>query len=416
MQQLIQRAELLLRQNKAAEAKEVLSQVMTQFPNEPRVLGLMAHAHLQLNQLDQAIELLNQAISFEPDNDYHFYLRAASQISKTRYDEAENDLKEAIRLNPREAEYFGMIATLKINRKDFESGLNYAERGLELDAENLTCLNSRSAALAKLNRREESVSTLEGALKEDPNNPFTHANYGWIELEKGDHRKALKHFQEALKSDPNLQYAQHGMIQALKARYFLYRLFLTYAFWMSNLSGKLQWGVILGFYFGYRLLRSVSRNNPEWTPFLQPILVLLAIVALSTWIINPISNLFLRLNQYGRHLLDEREKMSSNLVALCAITSLFGLGFYLFVDPSIGLALLVFGFAMMIPCGSLFATSSNKYILPGATILLALLGLTSIVTTVSSGEAYNQFSLYFTFGFIGYQFLANFVVIKEDNR
>ena len=81
--------------------------------------------------------------------------------------------------------------------------MELADRSLEIDAENLLGLNTRSTALLKLNKSEESFSTIEGALREDPNNAYTHANYGWGLLEKGSHKKALEHFKESLKHNPN---------------------------------------------------------------------------------------------------------------------------------------------------------------------------------------------------------------------
>ena len=120
----------------------------------------------------------------------------------------------------------------------YEDALNLANEGLERDPENILALNIRSSALIKLDRKEDAFTTIEGALAHDPNNAYTHSNYGWGLLEKGNHKKALQHFREALKHDPTLVQAQAGMAEALKANYVFYRLFLRYAFFMSNLTAK----------------------------------------------------------------------------------------------------------------------------------------------------------------------------------
>ena len=93
-----------------------------------------------------------------------------------------------------------MLANFKLSRKKYEEALEIANEALEIDAENILALNTRSTSLLKLNRKEESFETIEGALREDPNNAYTHANFGWGLLEKGDHKKALEHFREALKN------------------------------------------------------------------------------------------------------------------------------------------------------------------------------------------------------------------------
>src|SRR5690606_13738189 len=130
------------------------------------------------------------------------------------------------------------------------------------------------------------------------------------------------HFKESLKNDPNFDYAQYGMMEALKATNPIYKLFLKYAFWMNNLTSKYQWAVIIGFYIGFRIIRSISENNEALQPFLTPLIIILALVAFSTWVITPIGNFFLRFNAYGKFLLDKDEKMSSNFVAASFLISI----------------------------------------------------------------------------------------------
>ena len=133
-------------------------------------------------------------------------------------------------------------------------------------------------------------------------------------LKKENIKKHSEHFREALKLDPNFTYAQSGMLEALKANNIFYRLFLQYSFWMGNLTAKYQWGVIIGFYIGFRLIRALAASNENLRPYLTPIIILLALIMFSTWIITPVSNLFLRFNKYGKHLLGKQDKISANFV------------------------------------------------------------------------------------------------------
>ena len=167
-----------------------------------------------------------------PDSSHLFYIKSRIAIQQEKLNEAEKSIDQAIELHPYYAEYFALLANIKLGRKQFEAALEKANSALEIDAENLLALNTRSTALNKLNRSEESFETIEGALREDPNNAYTHANYGWGLLEKGNHKKALEHFKEALSHDPNFKYAQSGLLEALKASNPIYRMFLKYSFWM----------------------------------------------------------------------------------------------------------------------------------------------------------------------------------------
>lgn len=415
MQDLITRAHMLLQQNRPDEAAEVLTRLLSDNPNDPEILSLLGQVSLQTNKHAEARRLIERAISITPEDDHLHYLRTHTLVHQDKYDEAEKSIKEAINLNPTVAEYFGMFATIKLDRKKYEDGLELANRGLELDAENVLSVNARGRALLKLNRKEESFDTLEGALRNDPNNAYTHASFGWSELEKGDHKKALKHFRESLKNDPSFSYAQAGMIQALKAKFFLYRWFLSYTFWMSNMTARYQWAVILGFYFGFRFLRSIANNNPDLAPILNPVLILLTIVALSTWIATPISNLFLRLNVYGKHLLSDKEKLSSNLVGMCVLISLAGVISLGFVEQNLSLVIIFYGLGMMIPCSVLFQATKQKYVFPIYAAAMAVVGMLGIFETFQTGELYGQYAVFFLLGFIAFQWMANYFLIKEDN-
>ncbi len=414
--QLIQRAELLIQQLKFVEAEKVLADLLTQDPTDIRVLALLSEVKLQQDKTDEAETLINSAIGLSPDIGYLYYLKSRIAINRQKYDDAEKELQEAISLEPQDADFYALLASIKLMRKNYQGALDTANSALEHDPENISALNTRSTALLKLDRHEESHQTIEGALREDPNNANTHANYGWNLLEKGDHKKALTHFSEALKNSPNNEYAQMGMAEALKARYFVYRLFLKYSFWISNLTAKYQWGVIIGFYFGFRVLRFVSNTNPVLEPYLRPLILALTLIAFSTWVITPIGNLFLRFNKYGKHLLSKKEILSSNFVALSALVFLAGTAAYLITQEDQWLPVAVFGFTMMIPLSVMFAATKYKYVMPVYAASLALIGSLAIYRAFTSTDIYSNAATIYIVGIVAYQWIANFMIIKESNR
>lgn len=408
------KVDILIQQNKFDEAERLLSDLLAQDSNNVYMLSLLAEIKLQQDNYPQANRIINNAIGLSPDTAYLFFIKSRIDLQQENLKNAEKYINEAIRLDPYEADYFALLANIHIIRKQFKEGLETANRALEIDAQNILAINMRSTALNKLNRSEEAFATIEGALREDPNNPYTHSNYGWGLLEKGDHKKALEHFKEALSQDPNYTYAQSGMQEALKASNPVYRMFLKYAFFMSNITGKYQWGVIIGFYLGFRFLGRLARNNEGLQPFLYPVLIVLALIAFSTWVITPISNLFLRFNKYGNYLLDKNEKRSSNLVAISFMVFIVGLLLFIILKDVGMLAIAIYGFAMMIPFGSMFSPAKNNT-LQIYTIALGLIGLISIGITLTSGEFWNVLTPLFVLGFVGFQWIANFILIGEDN-
>lgn len=409
--QNIQYAVLLLQQQKHKEAEKILSGLLANNPDDVDVLMLMSQVKIVQHKFDQAHELIGSAIARDPGNSHLYYTRARIYISQDQYDKAEYDLSQAINIDPYDADYFALLSLLKIDRKEFAEALMLADKALELDAENINALNARSTALLKLDRKEESFSTIEGALREDPTNARTHANYGWGLLEKSEHKKALHHFSEALRNDPNNTNARAGMSEALKARYVLYRWFLKYSFWIGNLQAKYQWGVIIGFYIATRLIAGIGKANPALQPIVLPVTILLGVIAFSTWIITPISNLFLRLNKYGKHLLDKEEIRSSNFVGLSLLTALAGGILYFVLNDTTYLSLVIFGVTMMIPLSSAFGTARRKTLLAGYTIFLVLAGVAGIFIAFNSGEIFNAAFIIYLIAVYIYQWVANFASI-----
>lgn len=413
---ILSRIGILLRQEKYKEAERFLKDLLSREPNNVDYLAMLAEVQLQQKNVDSASSLIDNAIGLSPGSSHLFYIKSRIAIQQNKFDEAESNVEQAIKLEPADADYYAVWASIKLSRKQFEAALELADKALAIDAENVLGLNIRSTALLKLGRKDQSFETIQGALREDPNNAYTHANYGWGLLEKGDHKKALEHFKEALKNDPNFEYAQAGMIEALKATNPIYRLYLKYAFWMSNLTAKYQWLVIIGFYFGTRFLNRLAAENEALRPFLVPLIIALGVFAFSTWVLTPISNLFLRLNKYGQYLLDKNEKRNSNFVGLSLLTFIAGIILYSVLRDDKYIAVTVFGFGMMVPFASMFSDSKHKLVFMIYAIAMFLVGLLAILVTFQTGVLLNLMSTVFVFGLIAYQWMANFLLIRENNK
>jgi tetratricopeptide (TPR) repeat protein len=412
---IIQRASVLFEQRRYEEAEKMLSEVLQQNPEDVMVLAMLAEVNLELDKTTAAETLINTAIGIAPDYANLFYVKTRVLIQLNKYDDAEKTIETAIQLQPDDADYYAYWASIKLHRKQYDQALELADRALALDPENLLGLNIRSNALVKLNRKDESFQTIEGALRNDPNSAYTHANYGWNLLEKGNHKKALEHFREALKNDPNNRYAQSGMVAALKANNILYRGFLKYAFFLGKLQAKFQWAFIIGFYIAVRIISTIADNNVALQPYLNPIIILLAIFAFSTWVMTPVSNLLFRLNPYGKHLLDENEIKSSNFVGLSFVVFLLGVIAYFITGSDLFLPIAVFGFTMMVPFSVMFSPSKYKNAFLIYAMVMAAVGIAAIYLIFDNQKIGNPLVTVYLIGFIAFQWIANFIRIREDN-
>ena len=151
----------------------------------------------------------------------------------------------ALEIEPEGAEYYEILSGIEYQRSNWQASLMYAEQGLKFDPEFIGLVNARSQALMKLKRGSEAESGIRSALARDPENERLHENMGYTCLEKGEHKKALEHFSQAISANPQSEGARQGIIDSIKAQKMLYALLLKYFFFMSRLDKRTQ----IMFYF-----------------------------------------------------------------------------------------------------------------------------------------------------------------------
>ena len=309
-----QRAMILYEQGRHADAERELRGALGEQPHDPVAHAMLALCLAQRKAYHEAQREAAEAIRLGPDQPFPQYAMAIVMLGRNRFDEAEHAIREAIRLDPYDADYFGVLGSIKLETRRWPAALEAAEKGLELSPDHVTCTNVRATALVQLGRHDEASSAMGEALRRAPEDATTHANQGWALLHRGEHLKAMEHFREALRLDPTSDWARAGIVEALKARNVVYRAMLAYFLWMSRLSDRAQWAVIIGAWLLYRAMRAVSQNNPEARKYLLPFMILYGIFAVMSWLAYPLFNLLLRLNKFGRLALSREQIVMSNWI------------------------------------------------------------------------------------------------------
>jgi hypothetical protein len=298
-----------------------------------------------------------------------------------------------------------------------------AEEGLALDPEHAGCTNLRAMALVKLGRTAEAGDTIDAALARVPETSATHANRGWTLLEQGKADAALGHFREALRLDPENEWARRGIVEALKAHNPVYAVMLRYFLWMSRLSRGAQWGVIVGGYFLNRMLTGAAAGNPDLAPWVLPFRIVYVAFVLLTWTAEPLFNLLLRLNRFGRLALSREQIVESNWIGGVILLALLSLGACVVqgFDSPFLMAAMVFGF-LIIPVAGTFKTSLGwpRNVMWAYTVVLAALGLVSLFTAfaTSAGRQSGEWAFFglFMLGVIVAPWLANYLIMQRPRR
>lgn len=318
----LQRGLLLLEQGRHNQAEHELRQALVAEPNDSVTHAALGICLAKREQFAEAGQQTSRAIELAPDQPFGFYAHALVLRDRNRLDEAEKAIEQAIDLDPHDADYQALLGQLYLRQSKWEKALHAAQAGLAVEPDNVDCTNVEARALTQLNRPRDARAVMTEALARDPENAWTHANLGWTLLGDRKYEQAMDHFREALRLEPDMEWARLGVIEALKAKRILYRPILAYFLWISQFRARAQWGIILGAFVGARVLNSVAAANPALAPWVWPIIIAYSVWALSTWMAAPLFNVVLLLDPLGRLALSRNEKIASALVGGCVLGAL----------------------------------------------------------------------------------------------
>jgi tetratricopeptide (TPR) repeat protein len=313
-----QRGELLFEQSRYEPAARELTAHLGESPDDPMAHTMLAISLAHLKRFDDALAHAHEAIGLDPENGFSHYGLAIVELQRNRYSAAADALEEAIRCMPFVATYHGLMAAIHSRQNRWTDVLESAERGLEYDPEDLECLNMRALAQRQLGQTAAAAETMRDALARDPNNAVAHSNQGWAHLEAGEAEPALVHFREALRLSPDLEYARLGILEALKARNFLYREILRYLLWMGKNSIGVQWAIVLGIVFALRYVEAIGRAIPGLAPLTWLLVTIMVLTAMSTFFARPFFNFVLLFHPLGRLAMTSDQKAQGALTAVLA--------------------------------------------------------------------------------------------------
>lgn len=341
----IERARHLLSMHREEEAVRELVRHLGDEPDDAHALALLALCQSDLERYREATEAARHAVAAAPELPLAHYALAYVLLDRDKSADALAAVREALRLDPEHPGFHGLEAAIHAGEKRWKEALAAADRGLALAPDAVQCSNLRALALSGLGRADEASATLRGTLAEDPEEPLSHANLGWNQLERGDLRAAQRSFREALRLDPSLERARQGMLETLKARHRVYRWMLAYFIWMARQTSRRQWMIVLGAYVLFRVVRGIARSHPAAFPWLLPLIVAYGLFFWLLWMADPLFNLLLFAHRDGRRVLSEDERFHALLVgalhaaALALAVLAFGLGDLALLAPAVALLL-----------------------------------------------------------------------------
>ena len=304
-QDWLSRALALCDLGRLQDADEALLEALQEDPDDPVTHGVRALVLVDLDRPKEALEAASTAIALGPELPIGHTARTRALLSLERFDEAEASAKEAIRLDPDDADLHVLLAFTFVGRERWAEALAAADKALELEPESETALGLRAVALGMsrgMGWQDAAGETLALA----PSSSLAHAFAGQAHLMRGGEREAAERFREALRLDPESEFAQAGLAEAMKASHPLFKPLFRFFMWQERLSTGWKVALVVGPLLALRALRPAA-DNPL---VLTLIIVWVAFVAL-TWLGVPVANVVLRFSPVGRAVLPSEQKRSS---------------------------------------------------------------------------------------------------------
>jgi len=350
-----------------ADAESAFKEALAQEPNDAFALHHLAGCQWQIpERRKEALQTIDRAIAVEPNDASHHVLRAFILCSLDRPKDALAATEMALALDPNDSSAHTAEAQACLHLENWPLAEAAARRALALDADNSGAANQLAQALRLQNKQAENDAHLAGMLARDPEDAFTHANAGWSALHRGAHRDAEVHFREALRLDPDFDYAREGLLTSFRARSAPYRAYLKYSFAMARLNRGARWMVILGFYFGAQVARRIPGG------FI--IVALYFLFVLWVWVARPVGNALLLFDRFARYALRPREKVEAAAVAGSLIIGITGVILSFALPSDVAMFIGFCGIAAAFPLSLIFTNTSRlgRWIF-GAIVAVALL-------------------------------------------
>jgi hypothetical protein len=194
-------------------------------------------------------------------------------------------------------------------------------------------------------------------------------------LHEGRPKEAMEHFREALRLDPDMEFARGGIVEAMKARWWPYGLLLRLWLRLGRFGRKGQWAIVVGLVLVVNLASRVGKESPSLKPWTDGLTTVYFWFAVATWTAGPVFDLLLHLNRFGRLALSRDQRRGATLIGAILLGALGCLGLAA-AGWKDGVAFATGFVLLMLPASAVFSCAPGRprWIAAAVTLVLAAIG------------------------------------------
>jgi hypothetical protein len=335
----LRRGQVLRESGHYRESCPFLREAIQADPQQPQPYLELA---LALSELPggkaDSLRAAERSVALAPNSAHFIGYRAYILSHFGLYNDALQVAESALRIDPNR--HIALLARANAYTKTGQwfQAEKWARRMLELNAEDTGALNLLAQAMRFQGRYAESRVVIAQILALVPEDAFGQTNAGFEALNSGDQERAYRHFINALRVNPHSDNARRGLLQALRARMWFYRVNLMVIDFFTAIKKKaLPWRLLVLFFF----IATGGVGIFAWLFYL-----------VVSFTLQPLSNLFLLFEPVGRRALVPKERNWAIVtgVAAALLVVLLALSRHLrFLDLFLGGYLALFALGVYVP-------------------------------------------------------------------
>ena len=250
----LERAQLLIEQNRFRQAKSIIGEALAQDPNSVEALTLMAICQRQLEGILPAVETLKSALEFDAEDYFIWELIARYLVDLNdakRVEETQQAIDNWSRFSRRSSEWYYTAVRFAESQKKSEEAARLVNEGLATYPRSAYLIYLKG--LLHISKKElteaSQMADLMGELAPD-NTDYWYLR-GCVLEAKGQKEKAKKAFVESLRINPENPYALQALRRVIvRKNRLLFHLFHDFYFpvlkWVLIAGGiGILWSIVL---------------------------------------------------------------------------------------------------------------------------------------------------------------------------
>jgi tetratricopeptide (TPR) repeat protein len=240
----------LLDWNRYKEAIKEGENYIRTYPDDPEGFAILGKIYVQVDKFNQAIRLVQEALQKDPENPLAWEVSAEAYYTKKDWKSAKKVIQEALVLFPENSFYHFLEGNIYNRSGNFKQAKLCFEKAIELYPDNAIYLANYSYVLSLLGYDVGSHEIEKQALRLAPEDSMVFLYLGWAAEHRGDLKKALQFFEEAVRINPESPQMRKEYLEVLQKQYTLYRILLL----PSKLFTKFKPGIALLIWIGACLI------------------------------------------------------------------------------------------------------------------------------------------------------------------